>query len=90
MTLLKKLLAILITATFATVSYGSDETPEGPQAIATLAATCFINEGADEDDVEDALESLSKWAKKNHPGLLSALTPAFRSANESEYGDRVL
>ena len=90
MTLLKKFLAILITATFATVSYGSDETSDGPQAIATLAATCFINEGADEDDVEDALESLSKWAKKNHPGLLSALTPAFRAANESEYGDIIL
>ena len=59
MTLLRKLLAILITATFATVSYGSDETPEGPQAIATLAATCFINEGADEDDVEDALLTMN-------------------------------
>ena len=73
--------------TFVTVSYGHN--------ICRIQRSCngsnpvFINEGTDEDDVEDALESLSKWAKKNHPGILSVLTPLFRMQSDA-YGDLII
>ena len=69
------------------VSDGHEST-ENP-AVASIANQCFIKDGIDSDDIEDAMKSLSKWAKKYHPGILSVLTPVFRADSEG-YGDIII
>ena len=70
-------------------TYADGHNPSDSSAVATISNQCFLKEGTDQDDIEDAKESLSKWAKKNHPGILSVLTPLFRMQSDG-YGDLII
>ena len=70
-------------------TYADGHNPSDSSAVATISNQCFLKEGTDQDDIEDAMESLRKWAKKNHPGILSVLTPLFRMQSDG-YGDLII
>ena len=51
-------------------TYADGHNPSDSSAVATISNQCFLKEGTDQDDIEDAMESLSKWAKKSSGNLI--------------------
>ena len=70
-------------------TFADGHNPSDSRAVATISNQCFLKEGTDQDDIEDAMKSLAKWATKNHPGILSVLTPLFRMQSDG-YGDLII
>ena len=70
-------------------THADGHNPSDSSAVATISNQCFFKEGTDQGDIEDAMKSLTKWATKNHPGILSVLTPLFRMQSDG-YGDLII